>query len=194
MTININNADRKICEHFLWDLADMATRRHFEFKPDSDDPNSLHNKNSQISIAVGELESHCTIVSQAFKFLNNPPSESTQDIGEYLVSNLPGHLRGLRKLGGRNKGALREDQISAIGDGLYTLFRDPAVILRHENIFMKTFWLEEDVQQIHLWLENWTVVRKVNRKWRNAVRDASNPVRGYLAHLVKTVIVGFFRE
>lgn len=192
MTISINNVGRERCGHFLWDLADMAIRKQYEFF-DSETLSKMHNS-SMRTIAVRELESNYTIVTRAFDFLNDKPRIETQEIGYYLVYWLPEHLRRLRMLEEEDKDSLRDDQKVKIGKDLYTLFGDDVVFNRHRKTFQQTFWSLEEIKEIQLWLMDAAVLRKVEPKWRNSIRRARNPIRGYLRNLVRVVVNGLLRS
>jgi hypothetical protein len=193
MTISINNADRERCGHFLWDLADMAIRDRFNFNLDSDNSNNLHSS-SQRTISINKLESNYVIITRVFKYLNDEPRIETQDIGPYVIAWLPEHLKRLRQFEDEDEGTLRDDQKSEIGQNLYNIFRDDTVLQRHKETFQKTFWTAEEIKEMQMWLRDSTVVRKVDKKWRNAIRGASNPINGYLKIFVRVLVHALFRE
>ncbi|KAL1610747.1 hypothetical protein SLS60_002417 [Paraconiothyrium brasiliense] len=193
MTISINNVDQELCGNFLWDLTDMAIRNQFKFNFDSDHFTNLHSR-SQRTISVNRLESNYDIVSRAFKYLSSEPMNETQDIGAYLVTWLPEHLHQLRKLEEDEMGNLRGDQKSDIGRHLCTMFKDDTVFRRHKKAFQNFCWAASEIKEMQIWVTDSTVIRKVDKKWRNAIRTGgSNPIRGYLKELVRIVVRGLVR-
>ncbi|KAF5509560.1 hypothetical protein CGCF413_v002576 [Colletotrichum fructicola] len=192
MTISINNVDQELCGNFLWDLADMAIRNKFKFNFDGEAFNPAHS--SKRPLAVDELEANYTIVTQAFKYLSNEPTDATQNVGRYVVEFLPYHLNRVRELEDEDKGMLRDDQRSEIGQGLYKIFKDDTVFQRHIKIWQDIEWSVDEMRAIQTWLMDSAAVRKVDRKWRTAVQRASSPITGYLNELVKTVLRGLLRQ
>ncbi|EQB52262.1 NACHT and TPR domain-containing protein [Colletotrichum gloeosporioides Cg-14] len=192
MTISINNVDQELCGNFLWDLADMAIRNKFKFNFDGEAFKPAHS--NKRPIAVDELEANYTIVTQAFKYLSNEPTDGTQNVGRYVVEFLPYHLNRIRELEDEDKGMLRDDQRSEIGQGLYKIFRDDTVFQRHIKIWQDIEWSVDEMRAIQTWLMDSAAVRKVDRKWRTAVQKAPSPVRGYLNELVKMVLRGLLRQ
>ncbi|KAI8204433.1 hypothetical protein K4K52_004926 [Colletotrichum sp. SAR 10_76] len=192
MTISINNVDQEICGNFLWDLADMAIRNKFKFNFDGEAFNPAHS--SKRPLAVDELEANYTIVTQAFKYLSNEPTDATQNVGRYVVEFLPYHLNRVRELEDEDKGMLRDDQRSEIGQGLYKIFKDDTVFQRHIKIWQDIEWSVDEMRAVQTWLMDSAAVRKVDRKWRTAVQRASSPITGYLNELVKTVLRGLLRQ
>ncbi|KAI8182977.1 hypothetical protein KHU50_002262 [Colletotrichum sp. SAR 10_65] len=192
MTISINNVDQELCGNFLWDLADMAIRNKFKFNFDGEAFNPAHS--SKTPLAVDELEANYTIVTQAFKYLSNEPTDATQNVGRYVVEFLPYHLNRVRELEDEDKGMLRDDQRSDIGQGLYKIFKDDTVFQRHIKIWQDIEWSVDEMRAIQTWLMDSAAVRKVDRKWRTAVQRASSPITGYLNELVKTVLRGLLRQ
>ncbi|KAI8240148.1 hypothetical protein K4K55_001056 [Colletotrichum sp. SAR 10_96] len=163
MTISINNVDQELCGNFLWDLADMAIRNKFKFNFDGEAFNPPHS--SKRPLAVDELEANYTIVTQAFNYLSNKPTDATQNVGH-----------------------------SEIGQGLYKIFKDDTVFQRHIKIWQDIEWSVDEMRAIQTWLMDSAAVRKVDRKWRTAVQRASSPITGYLNELVKTVLRGLLRQ
>ncbi|KAF4806539.1 hypothetical protein CGCSCA5_v014298 [Colletotrichum siamense] len=192
MTISINNVDQELCGNFLWDLADMAIRNKFKFNFDGEAFNPAHS--SKRPLAVDELEANYTIVTQAFKYLSNEPTDATQNVGRYVVEFLPYHLNRVRELEDEDKGMLRDDQRSEIGQGLYKIFKDDTVFQRHIKIWQDIEWSVDEMRAIQTWLMDSAAMRKVDRKWRTAVQKASSPITGYLNELVKTVLRGLLRQ
>ncbi|KAJ0383400.1 hypothetical protein COL922a_010568 [Colletotrichum nupharicola] len=192
MTISINNVDQELCGNFLWDLADMAIRNKFKFNFDGAAFNPAHS--SKRPLAVDELEANYTIVTQAFKYLSNEPTDGTQNVGRYVVEFLPYHLNRVRELEDEDKGMLRDDQLSEIGQGLYKIFRDDIVFQCHIKIWQDIEWSVDEMRAIQTWLMDSVAVQKVDRKWRTAVQRASSPITGYLNELVKTVLRGLLRQ
>ncbi|KAJ0276743.1 hypothetical protein COL940_008100 [Colletotrichum noveboracense] len=192
MTISINNVDQELCGNFLWDLADMAIRNKFKFNFDGAAFNPAHS--SKRPLAVDELEANYTIVTQAFKYLSNEPTDGTQNVGRYVVEFLPYHLNRVRELEDEDKGMLRDDQRSETGQGLYKIFRDDTVFQRHIKIWQDIEWSVDEMRAIQTWLMDSVAVRKVDRKWRTAVQRASSPITGYLNELVKTMLRGLLRQ
>ncbi|KAI8229122.1 hypothetical protein K4K54_001732 [Colletotrichum sp. SAR 10_86] len=192
MTISINNVDQELCGNFLWDLADMAIRNKFKFNFDGEAFNPAHS--SKRPLAVDELEANYTIVTQAFKYLSNESTDATQNIGRYVVEFLPYHLNRVRELEDEDKGMLRDDQRSEIGQGLYKIFKDDTVFQRHIKIWQDIEWSVDEMRAIQTWLMDSAAMRKVDRKWRTAVQKASSPITGYLNELVKTVLRGLLRQ
>ncbi|KAJ4999255.1 hypothetical protein K4K48_004358 [Colletotrichum sp. SAR 10_66] len=192
MTISINNVDQELCGNFLWDLADMAIRNKFKFNFDGEAFNPAHS--SKRPLAVDELEANYTIVTQAFKYLSNEPTDATQNVGRYVVEFLPYHLNRVRELEDEDKGMLRDDQRSEIGQGLYKIFKDDTVFQRHIKTWQDIEWSVDEMRAIQTWLMDSAAMRKVDRKWRTAVQKASSPITGYLNALVKTVLRGLLRQ
>ncbi|KAH0432134.1 NACHT and TPR domain-containing protein [Colletotrichum camelliae] len=192
MTISINNVDQEVCGNFLWYLADMAIRNKFKFNFDGEAFSPAHS--SKRPIAVDKLEANYTIVTQAFKYLSNEPADGTQNVGRYVIEMLPFHLNRIRKLEDEDKGMLRDDQRSEIGQGLYKIFRDDTVFKRHIKIWQDIAWSVGDMRAIQTWLMDSAAVRKVDRKWRTAVQRVPSPVTGYLKELVKMVLQGLLRQ
>ncbi|KAI8254190.1 hypothetical protein K4K58_006528 [Colletotrichum sp. SAR11_239] len=192
MTISINNVDQELCGNFLWDLADMAIRNKFKFNFDGEAFNPAHS--SKRPLAVDELEANYTIVTQAFKYLSNEPTDATQNVGRYVVEFLPYHLNRVRELEDEDKGMLRDDQRSEIGQGLYKIFKDDTVFQRHIKIWQDIEWSVDEMRAIQTWLMDSAAVRKVDRTWRTTVQRASSPITGYLNELVKTVLRGLLRQ
>ncbi|KAK2755846.1 neutral amino acid permease, partial [Colletotrichum kahawae] len=149
---------------------------------------------SKRPIAVDKLEANYTIVTQAFKYLSNEPADGTQNVGRYVTEMLPFHLNRIRKLEDEDKGMLRDDQRSEIGQGLYKIFRDDTVFKRHIKIWQGIAWSVGDMRAIQTWLMDSAAVRKVDRKWRTAVQRVPSPVTGYLKELVKMVLQGLLRQ
>ncbi|KFY11729.1 hypothetical protein V492_04296 [Pseudogymnoascus sp. VKM F-4246] len=191
MTITINNVDKELCGHFLWDLAHKAIREKFNFNFDA--ASALHSS-SQAVIAVNEFEAHHTIVTRAFKYLETHPRTETRDIGKYLIFWLPYHLNRLRYLEDKDKGTLTPPDKLEIGQNLYRLFKDGQLIRRHRASFEPVWWDVEDMENLHKWLMDSAVVRRLDRKWQREVHTAVKPTRGFLKELVKIVVEGFLRE
>ncbi|TEA15700.1 hypothetical protein C8034_v002212 [Colletotrichum sidae] len=190
MTIAVNNVDQELCGHFLWDLADMAIRDKFKFDFSGD----VFSSGGQNTIAVDEFEANHTIVTRAFEFLRGEPREETREIGEYLVTWLPYHLGKIRQLEDDDREAVLtpRDQLE-IGQNLYELFRDDAVVKRHKDVFSKGHWIESEIEELQKWLNDSAVVRRVDRAWKAKVQRATSPTKGFLNPLVKTIVEGFLR-
>ncbi|KAI1172030.1 hypothetical protein F4777DRAFT_23270 [Nemania sp. FL0916] len=191
MTITINNVDQELCGHFLWDLAQKAIRDKFRFDFDTAS-NSLHS--NSVAIAVDEFEANHTIVMRTFDYLAAEPTDQTIKIGEYLINWLPYHLNRLIELEDEEKGALLPDEQMDIGRNLYQLFKDEECFKRHRSTFEHTFWTAEEMEDIQKWLMNATVVRKLDKKWRDGVRLAPSLTRGFMKDFVKMVVTGLVRE
>ncbi|KAJ6475541.1 hypothetical protein C8R45DRAFT_1159682 [Mycena sanguinolenta] len=191
MTITINNVDQELCGHFLWDLAHKAIRDRFKFDFDATS-NALHN--SQAVIALDEFEAHHTIVKRAFEYLSKEHRDQTKEIGNYLVTWLPYHLDRLRQLEDEEKGMLMPDEQLEIGQNLYQLFQDEGVFHRHRASFEGTWWEAEEMVYVQNWLTDSAAVRKLDKRWRDEVKRAVSPTKGYLRKFTKMVVEGFLRE
>lgn len=189
MSIKINDVDQEMCGHFFWDLAQQAIRHNFPF-----DFGAAANTRSN-TIDVDEFEAHHTIVTRAFDYLNDEPTDQSKAIGSFLVFWLPYHLDRLRHLEDEDKGSLMPGQRLEIGRSLYNLFKDDQVFTRHRDSFKMTYWTEERMRQVKTWLMDSAVqLRRLAPKWLDEVQEAVNPVRGFLKTLVETVLKGFLRE
>lgn len=189
MSIEINDVDQEICGHFFWDLAKQALRHNFKFDFDTASTTS-HN-----IIDVDEFEAHHTIVTQAFDYLKDEPTDQNIAIGPFLVLWLPYHLDRLRHLEDEIKGSLLPGQRMDIARSLYNLFKDDQVFTRHRESFKTTYWSEEKLRQVKTWLmDSTSQLRRLAPKWLNEVHEAVNPVRGFLKPLVETVLKGFLRD
>ncbi|KAJ7265862.1 hypothetical protein B0H12DRAFT_173738 [Mycena haematopus] len=188
MTINIQNADKEHCGNFLWDLAHKANRDNFSFDLATASPNKL-------SIAVNEFEAHHTIVKRAFKYLSKDPEEQTGPIGLYLVTWLPYHLTCLRELVENDEvGALKSSEQLEIGQNLWVLFKDEQVFQRHRRSFEQAFWCASEMTDVKQWLMDPTIVRKLDKAWRDEVQRPASPARGFMRGLAGMVVRGFLRE
>ncbi|KAI0534357.1 hypothetical protein GGR58DRAFT_483176 [Xylaria digitata] len=191
MTITINNVDQEICGHFLWDLAHKAIRDKFRFNFDAPS-NSL--QGSKATIAVDEFEAHHTIVKQAFEYLRMEPRDQTMEIGGYLIGWLLYHLGRLLQLEEEEKGALMSDERTEIGQNLFNVFKDEEYFRRHKTSFERIYWMADQIEDLRKWLTDPTVVRKLDKKWRDKVRHTPSAISGFLTELVKMVVTGFLRE
>jgi hypothetical protein len=194
MTITINHVDQELCGNFLWDLADKAIRDKFKFQFDSNASNALYSAVSQGAIAVDEFGAHHTIVKRAFQYLSRDHSRQTQAIGEYVVCWLPYHLNRLRELEDDGTGALTPSEQFEIGQSLYELCRDDVVFRRHKASFEQTWWTVDEMDDVHKWLMDSAVMRRLDRAWRRHVQSAKSPTEGYLKWLVRMVVEGLLRE
>ncbi|KAI1384920.1 uncharacterized protein F4822DRAFT_416709 [Hypoxylon trugodes] len=193
MTITINNVDQELCGHFLWDLAHKAIRDKFRFDFDTASLSGAFHNSGQTTIAVDEFEAHHTIVNRAFKFLDQEPSEQTKEIGVYLTCWLPYHLGRLRRLEDEDKGALTRDEQSEIVQNLYRLFKDGLMFSRHRESFKEVWWEADEMLEAQEWLMDSAVLRKLDGKWRDEIRLATRPTRGFLKALVKLIVEGSLR-
>ncbi len=193
MTITINQVDQEVCGHFLWDLAHKAIRDKFKFDFDAASNSALIGSN-RATIAINEFEAQLTFVTRAFKYLAKEPRDQTTDIGRYLVYWLPFHLEQLRKLEEQDKGALTSDEQFEIGKSLYNLFKSDEVVRRHRAIFQRAHWPVENIEHMQTWLLDWSIVRRLDKSWRDGLKEATTPTRGFLKHLAEMVVEGFLRE
>ncbi|OHE99024.1 hypothetical protein CORC01_05714 [Colletotrichum orchidophilum] len=193
MTITINNVDQELCGHFLWDLADMAIRDKFKFDFNNNASSALHSSSQRV-ISVDEFEANQTILTRAFDYLKSEPKEQTKEIGEYLICWLPYHLSQLRQLEDEDKGALTSHEQAEIGNNLYTLFKDDAVLRRHRASFEELYWWSDEMMDVQKWLTDSAIVRRLDKSWRSKMERARYPTRGYLKELVNMVVRGFLRD
>lgn len=191
MTININNVDQEVVQHFLWDLAQKAIRDQFRFDSDAGS-NTLHTSHS--TIAVDEFEAHHSIVMRSFTFLSEEPREATAIIGRYLFLWLPYHLGQLIQLDYADKGSLMPDEYLKIGQNLYHLFKDQETLKRHRATAEEVCWSVEDIEIVQQWLRNTAVVRRLPMQWREEIQAAASPVRGYLKPFVKMIINSWLKD
>lgn len=191
MTINITNVDQEVVGHFLWDLSQKAIRDKFRFDFDNAS-NTLHTQQS--TIAVDEFEAHHTLVMRAFKYFSREPSEGTSMIGRYLWWWLPCHMERINQLESDEKGYLTMDEQIDIGRYLYNLFKDQELFKRHKATVENTVWTAEEMGFVQKWLRTTTVTRRVPKKWRDEVMEASSPVRGYFNQFAKMIIENWLRS
>lgn len=189
MTVSIRNASREQCGQFFWTLADRAFRDKFQFPFEGESLNSFHSLGQRIS--VDEFEAHYFIATHAFQYFANAPVDATKAIGNYLLNWLPHHLDTLRELEDTKKGELTSAQKVEIGLGLYKMFKDDSVVQSHKESFQKCFWTSDEFKNVRLWMDDPVVVRDMDRTWRAEVKQASDPTKGYLKHLVTAVLQGF---
>ncbi|PNS19328.1 hypothetical protein CAC42_2505 [Sphaceloma murrayae] len=191
MTITINKVDQEMCRHFFWDLTHKAIREKFKFDFDAAE-NSRHGKN--VPISVDEFESHFAIVETSFQYLNDKPTEKTNAIGEYIVYWLPMHLQRLMDLEDDGDCYLAPNERRSIGQNLYKLFKDGQVIKRHRASFERSNWNRYDMTNLQKWLSDATVLRGVDRSWRESVRKAASPADGFLKEFTKVIVEGWLRS
>lgn len=191
MSITINDVDRKVCGHFLWDLAHKAIRDKFKFDFDVATAHGPLHGSGQI--AVDEFEAHRTIVSRIFKYLAQSPRDETKTIGMYLLCWLPYHLQQLHKLEDDGQGELMPSEKLEIGQNLHSLFKDDEVIRRHKATFEQVWWSAQEIKDLQKWLTDSAVVRRVDKKWRDEVQLAV-PTKGFIKEFVKVVVEGLLRE
>ncbi|KAI1328034.1 hypothetical protein F5Y16DRAFT_164087 [Xylariaceae sp. FL0255] len=190
MTIDIQNVDQEICGHFLWDLAHTALRDKFKF--DFTASSNLLST-GKLTIGCNQLDAHRTIVTRTFEYLGSEPKEETEEIGLYLMVELPYNLGRLRDLGYGDRGSLKPQDELEIGRGLYDLLSNNDCMQRHRSKFQQMVWTVQDLNEIGNWLVIPNVVRKLDKKWRENVQNIGTPTRGYLRALVKCFVEGFLR-
>lgn len=196
MTITINNANQETCAHFLWDLAHEAIRDKFSFNIGGDASNASYSS-SWGTIDVDEFEAHHTIVTRAFDYLIKPSlnRNETKEIGKYLIWRLPHHLDRLRQLKDNKMGELESYQYSGIGQNLYKLFSSDEVFVRHKESFEQMWWTVSEMESVQKWLTDSKVIRKLSdNNWRDEIKAATSPARGYLRHFVKALLRRFLKE
>ncbi|KAK7739678.1 hypothetical protein SLS53_005645 [Cytospora paraplurivora] len=191
MTITINNVDQEVCGNFFWDLAQKAIRDKFKF-----DFNATSNAlgSNQAIIGVEEFDAHRTIVKLAFKYLKQKPEGQTKDIGEYLIGWLPYHLGRLGTFEDEEKESLAPDEKLEVGRNLYDLFKDNRLFERHRESFDRVLWWPEEIEIVQGWLHDPAVVRRVDKQWKDEMKLAINPTRGFLKGWVSMVLEGFLRK
>lgn len=191
MTINITDVDQEVVGHFLWDLSQMAIRDKFRFNFDNAS-NTLHTQQS--TIVVDEFEAHQTLVMRAFTCFSREPSEGTSMIRRYLWWWLPRHMERITELESDEKGYLTMDEQIEIGRYLYNLFKDQELFKRHKATVKNTVWTAEEMGFVQKWLRNITVTRRLPKKRRDEVMEASSPVRGYFNQFTKMIIENWLRS
>ncbi|KAF4553620.1 Hypothetical protein D9617_6g093510 [Elsinoe fawcettii] len=191
MSITINNVDQEMCRHFFWDLTHKAIREKFKFDFDAAE-NSRHGR--KVLISVDEFESHLAIVETSFKFLNAKPTEKTESIGRYLVEWLPFHLSRLTEIEDDYDRDLAPDERRSIGQNLYRLFKDDEIFKRHKESFEQSGWNAQEMINLQKWFSDATVLRGVDKDWKESVRRATNPTNGYLKEFARHVVEGWLRS
>ncbi|KAJ7228129.1 hypothetical protein B0H12DRAFT_1030126 [Mycena haematopus] len=187
MTITIQNVDQEQCGNFLWDLAHKANRDNFSFDLANTSRNTL-------SIAVDEFEAHHTIVKRAFEYLRKDPEEQTGPISLYIVNWLPYHLTRLRDLVDNDVGVLKSNEQLEIGQNLWELFKDEKVFQHHRRTFEQGLWTAEEMTSVKQWLMDPTIVRRLDKAWRDEVQRPASPARGFMRELAGMIVRGFLRE
>ncbi|KAJ7256871.1 hypothetical protein B0H12DRAFT_1284136 [Mycena haematopus] len=187
MTITIQNVDQEHCGYFLWDLAHKANRDNFSF-------DLANASRSTFSIAVDEFEAHHTIVKRTFEYLCKDPEEQTAAISLYLVNWLPYHLARLRDLVDNDVGALTSSEQLELGQYLWGLFKDEQVFQRHRKTFEQAWWTADEMDSVKKWLMDPTIVRRLDKAWRDDVQRPVSPTRGFMRELARMVVRGLLRE
>ncbi|ROW03872.1 hypothetical protein VPNG_07303 [Cytospora leucostoma] len=191
MNITINNVDQEVCGNFFWDLAQKTIRDRFKF-----DFNATSNAigSNQAIIGVDEFDAHRTFVMLAFKYLKGEPTGQIKEIGECLIGWLPYHLGRLGTLEDEEKECLTPDEKLEVGRSLYNLFKDRKLFERHKDSFDRVVWWPEELEIVQGWLHDPAVVRRVDKQWKDEMKLAINPTRGFLRGWVSMVLEGFLRE
>lgn len=190
MTITIKNVDQEVCGHFFWDLAHKAIREKLKFDFDATS-NTLQNPHNVITL--DKFKAHHSIVMISFEYLSQERKEQTNDIEQYITAFFPVHLGYLRELEDKEQGSLMPDEKHKIGQKLYDLFKDDELYVRHREAFQQTYWEANEMSDVQKWLTDWSVMRKVDRVWLNAVQKARSPPRGYLKPFATMVVEGLLR-
>jgi hypothetical protein len=109
-TITINNADLVSTQNFLWKLCEMGMGG-FQF----------NDKSTKVkdTIGINEFDAHLWIVQQALNILSDSPEETTKTAAQYLLGDLPKHLRSLRE--SPEFGTLTDAEKRKIGSGVFSL-------------------------------------------------------------------------
>ena len=189
MTISIKNAGQEHCSRFLWDLAEKCVMEKFDF-----DKAIMSSRSRGVGvIGVDEFEAHHTIVKRTFDYLGSKASDQTEAVGNLLVTWLPYHLGRLRGLEDNGKGDLTPYDKFRIGDGLFMLFQNDSVLIRHRASFERTWWFADEMQTIHNWLMDPVVVRNLG-EWRDRIQMTTSWTNGYLEAWAKTIVEGVLRS
>ncbi|KAG5763416.1 hypothetical protein H9Q72_008480 [Fusarium xylarioides] len=128
-TITITKGDITTVQNFLWTLFQKSVVEKFEFEPLAGQVTQTKGE-----IRVNGYDAHLAIVMQAISFLIKKPDDRTENLGRYLVWNLPKHLKELNNPERDHKvdNAAKRD----IGSMLFDILGQGTIIRRHWKHFV----------------------------------------------------------
>jgi hypothetical protein len=182
LQININNADFKSVQQFIWDLNAFATLRNFDF-----DANTARS-NPRKRIGVNKIDANLIIVESTIRFLQGETDTNEDTIGEFLFTFFPAHLKILYN---DALDKLSDDKKKMIGRAIYDLFDDMQITQKHWTIFPYTpFYRNKERMEIFLqWLDEPAALEGLSRKdkeWLGEARATRNPERALFVRTMQT--------
>ena len=159
MKIEIDHVDLSTVQRFFWDLSEKVVLEKFEFTK------SQTEAAQKVKISASPTEGHLTLTKRCFDSLLEEPSDETEHVVRYALTNLPMHLFFLKE--NLSDDPLDTAEREEIVDNLVSLLQSVGRIDSHltADFFFFESWLDVDgVDAIHAWLCDSKARGKLDRK------------------------------
>ncbi|KAF5558688.1 Nacht tpr domain-containing protein [Fusarium phyllophilum] len=184
-TITITKGDITTVQNFLWTLFQKSVVEKFEFEPLAGQVTQTRGE-----IRVNDYDAHLAIVMQAISFLIKKPDDRTENLGRYIVWNLPKHLKELKNPERDHKvdNAAKKD----IGSMLFDILGQGTIIRRHWKHFVDVplFGDTAQISTLLAWLQDPDVTGHFGiyqMDWLDKVISSPSPQRALLFSIAREV-------